>query len=159
MSTEARLTDLENELKALKQTTPVSLGALRFPASVPTADYIGSIDTSSQDYIVARLAATFTRSDGVQITPMVDFAYTVSISPTYQEYMATQGVTITGNDPNVNTEAYMNGFEASTTADSVTFNIDVLNAIAPYAGSTANIIVHVEAISPLEGTLTITRVK
>lgn len=159
MTTESRLADLDFELKALKQTTPVSIGALRFPDSVPTADYTGSIDTSIQDYVIARIEATFTRSDGIQITPMVDFAYSVSISPTYQEYRATQGVIITGNDPNVNIESYMTGYESGTTSDSVIFSIDVLNAIAPYAGATATLTAHVEAISTIEGTLTIKRVK
>ena len=157
MSVESRITSLENELKALKQTAPVSMGALRFPASAPTATYTGSIDTSSQNYVVARIEATFTRSDGLQVAPLVDFAFDISVSPTYQEYMASINVVISGDDPNVQEEFYVTSYEASTGNDSVTYNIDVLNAIAPYAGSAATITTTVQAISTVEGTLTLTR--
>ncbi len=157
MTVQSRLTNMESELKALKQTMPISVGALRFPDTAPSASYTGTIDTTSQDYVIARLEATFTRSDGKQIAPMVDFAYDISISPTYTQYMAPQGVTITGNDPNVMAEFYIRGYENATGNDSVTFNVDVLNAIAPYAGASATITVTVQALSTLEGTLTLTR--
>ena len=157
MSVEGRLIGMENELKALKQTSPVSLGALEYPNSTPTQTYSGSVDTSSHDYVIARIEATFTRSDGLQITPMVDFAFDIAISPTYQQYMASIGVEITGNDPNVMAEFYTTAYEASVTNDSVTYNIDVLNAIAPYAGATATIAATVQAISTVKGTLTLTR--
>lgn len=157
MPVENKLVEMENELKALKQTAPVSLGALEFPQSTPTQTYTGSIDTSSQNYVVARIEAKFTRSDGLQIAPMVDFAFDIAVSPTYQEYMASMGIEITGNDPNVMTEFYTTAYEASTSSDSVTYNIDVLNAIAPYAGATATITATVQAISTVNGTLTLTR--
>ena len=156
-ATEAYIMRLESELKALKQTTPISLGALKFPDSTPTSSYSGSVNTASQDYVIARIEAKFTRSDGEQIAPMVDFAFDVSVSPTYTQYMATQGITITGNDPNAMTEFYVRGYEQASGPDYVIFNIDVLNAIAPYAGATATIAVDVQALSPIVGTLTLTR--
>lgn len=148
-----------NELKALKMRSPMSIGALRFPETTPSQSYQGSINTSSQDLVVARLAASFTRADGETMSPMVDFAFNVSVSPTYTQYMATQGVTITGDDPNVMTEFYVQGYVHSATDGSVTYYIDVLNAIAPYAGSAATINVSVEALSTVEGTLTLERIK
>lgn len=157
MTVESRLVKIENELKALKQTTPVSVGALQFPESAPLQTYTGSIDTSSQNYVIARIEATFTRSDGLQITPMVDFAFDIGVSPTYQQYMQSINVTITGNDPNVMTEFYVVAYEASTGFDSVTYYIDVLNAIAPYAGATAILTTTVQAVSTVAGTLTLTR--
>ena len=149
---------IDNELKALKTATPLNFGALNFPDQTPQETYTGSINTSSQDYVVARIAATFTRSDSEPTTPLVDFAFDMSVSPTYVEYMATQGVTITGNDPNAMHDFFIRGYEAETTNNSVTFYIDIINAIAPYAGATATLTVTVEAISPVEGTLTLTRI-
>ena len=149
---------IDNELKALKTATPLNFGALNFPDQTPQETYTGSINTSSQDYVVARIAATFTRSDSEPTTPLVDFAFDMSVSPTYVQYMASQGITITGNDPNAMVDFFVRGYEAATTDDSVTFYIDVLNAIAPYAGASASITVTVDAISPVEGTLTLARV-
>lgn len=148
---------LENELHALKAATPLNLGALQFPDQTPSGQKTISINTASQDYVVARIAATFTRSDDELTTPLVDFAYDLSVSPSYVEYMATQGVTITGNDPNAMVDFFIRGYEASTTDNSVTFYIDALNAIAPYAGATASLTVIVQALSPVEGTLTLER--
>lgn len=157
MSVESRLVEIEEETKALKQSTPVNLGALKFPASTPTKTYTGSIDTTGQNYVVARISATFRRSDGQQIPPLVDFAFDIKVSPTYQQYMASVGVTITGNDPNVMTEFYTTAYEADASGDAVTYNIDVLNAIVPFAGNSASITATVQAISTVEGTLTLQR--
>lgn len=148
---------IDNELKAIKGSTPLNAGALAFPEQTPTQSYTASINTSSQDYVVARLAATFTRTDGQLTTPLVDFAYDLTVSPTYVQYMATQGVTITGNDPNAMVDFFIRGYEAATTENSVTFYIDALNAIAPYAGSSATLTVTVAALSTVEGNLTIER--
>lgn len=154
--TQSTIKRLDNELKALKMTAPISLGALKFPDQTPTASYTGSFDTASQDYVAARLVATFERTDGTA-TPLVDFTYEISVSPTYVEYQASQGITVTGNDPNVMTEFYTRGYVASASGKTVTFNIDVLNAFAPYAAAPATITVSVQAISTVKGTLTIER--
>lgn len=148
---------IKDELQALKVATPLNLGQLKFPDQAPTASYSGSIDTSGQDYVIARIVATFTRSDGATTTPLVDFAFNYTISPTYQEFMASQGITITGNDPNVQSEFFIRGYENSTTDNSVTFNIDILNAAAGFVGQSATLGVTVEAISTVQGNLTIRR--
>ena len=153
MTVESRLVGLENELKALKMTAPVSIGALQYPNSTPTVHYTGSINTGGMDLVVARLEVTFTRSDGQQITPMVDFAYETAISPNYQQYRKSQGINITGKDPNVADEFYVRCYEAATTDDSVVVFVDVLNAIAPYAGASATLEATVQAISTVEVTL------
>lgn len=155
---QALIRKIKNELQALKASTPLNIGQLKFPEQTPNANYSGSIDTSSQDYVVARVVATFTRSDDRTTTPLVDFPFNYSISPTYQEYMASQGITITGNDPNVQSEFFIRGYENKTTNNSVEFNIDVLNAAAGFVGQTATLTLNVQAISTVEGTLTLRRV-
>lgn len=148
---------IKNELQALKVVTPLNIGQLKFPDQVPTATYTGTIDTSGQEYVVARIVATFTRLDEATTPPLVDFAFDYSINPTYQQYMASQGITITGNDPNVQSEFFIRGYENTTTDNSVSFNIDVLNAVAGYAGQNIDISLDVQAISTVAGELTLER--
>lgn len=156
-STQKLIARIKNELSALKAASPLNVGALRFPDQTPTQSYSGTIDTTGQDYVVARLEATFRRSDGQAITPFVDFAFDYSVSPTYQEYMATQGITITGSDPNVAAEFYVLGYVADTSSDSVVYYVDVLNAVAGFAGSQIALNATIQAISTVEGTLTLRR--
>lgn len=148
---------IKNELNALKVATPLNLGQLIFTDQTPSASYTGSFNTQSSSYVAARFAATFTRTDGVLLPPLVDFAYNYSVNPTYTEYMAGNGITITGNDPNVAAEFYVRGYEYSASGSSVIFYIDILNAIAPYSGASASVSVNVSALSTVEGTLTLTR--
>ncbi len=158
MSTTQRLLKrIENELKALKASTPLNFGALRFPDEIPTASYSGTFDGTEAKYVVARVAATFTRTDSEASPPMVDFAFDFEISPDYVESAAQQGVTITGSDPSAIDEYGVIGYEAETGTNSVTFYIDVLGQILVYAVSTITLNVTVQANSTVEGTLTLER--
>lgn len=158
MSVESRLVAMENELKALKQTMPLSMGALKYPDNTPTASYSGSIDTTVQREVLARISATFTRTDGLAITPMVDFAYSSELHPTLTEFRVTQGLQITGNDPNVDSVDYVKCYEADVNGPSVTVYIDVSDDYASFTSGTATISVQVQAISTVEGSLSIARV-
>ena len=157
-STQKLIARIRNELRALKVASPLNVGALRFPDQAPTQSYSGTIDTTGQQYVVARLEATFRRSDGQAIPPFVDFAFEYSVSPTYQEYMATQGTTITGDDPNVAAEFYVLGYVAEATNDAIIYYVDVLNAAAGFAGSSIALNATVQAISTVKGTLTLRRI-
>lgn len=149
---------IRNELRALKASSPLSLGALKFPDQTPTATYNGSVDTTTQDYVAARVAATFTRTDGETSTPLVDFAFDYTLDPNYVGAMATQGVTISGNDPNAQSEVYVRGYVAETTATSVTYYIDVLNAVVGLALSSVALELDVQAVSTVNGELEIERI-
>ena len=156
MTTEAKLCALEDELKALKQRTPLSIGALQFPSSTPTASFSGMLDNSGMDLVVLRLACKFQRTDGLSGAPLVDFAFLASVTPNYVDYMAGNGVTVTGNDPNASQSYAIKGYEAETGADYVVYYIDVNNSIWPGV-TTGTFSADVEAISTVPGTLTITR--
>lgn len=152
------VTRIKNELRALKVASPLNVGTLNFPEQAPSVSYSGTIDTTGQSFIVARLAVTFTRTDGQAIPPFVDFAFDYGVSPTYQEYMASQGVQITGNDPNVSSEFYILGYLEDAENSSATYYIDVTNAIAGFASSSISLNVNVQALSTVEGTLTLQRI-
>lgn len=156
-SIERLITSIQNELRALKASSPLSLGALKFPDQTPTATYSGNVDTTTQNYVAARIAATFTRTDGETSTPLVDFAFDYTLNPNYVAAQATQGVTISGNDPNAQSEVYVRGYVASTTATSVTYYIDVLNAVVGLALSNVALSLNVQAISTVNGALELER--
>ena len=156
-SIERLIASIQNELRALKASSPLSLGALKFPDQTPTAPYSGHVDTTTQNYVAARIAATFTRTDGETSTPLVDFAFDYTLSPNYVGAMATQGVTISGNDPNTPSEIYVRGYVAATTATSVTYYIDILNAVVGLALSSVGLGLNVQAISTVNGALELER--
>lgn len=148
---------IENEVKALKASMPLNLGQLNFPAQTPSVSYSGSINTSSSDLVICRLQLTFTRSDGKSEPPFVNFAFNASVSPTMQEVMAGMGVSLSGNDLREYEDFFINGYVSATGTGSVTFNVDVKNAVAPWGSSPKTLTVNAQAISTLEGTLTLER--
>lgn len=148
---------IQNELNALKVATPLNLGQLRMTDQTPSISYSGSFNTASHDLVTARLEVTFTRSDGIVAPPLVDFAYECSVSPTYPQYLATQGISFTGNDTTDLLDFYIHGYEYETGSNSVTFYIDFMNAVAPYAGAAATISATVKAISTVPGSLSLVR--
>lgn len=156
MSVESITSAIKNELQALKTASPLSIGALRFPSQTPTQTYSGSIDTQQQQLVVGRFVATFTRTDGATFAPYVDFGFSASISPTQAESMAQQGMTVTGNDLTPYEDIFINGYVSSTSTNSVSFTIDVKNAVQPYANP-VTINLTVQAYSTVSGTLTLTR--
>ena len=162
MNVQTQINRIQNELKALKATSPLNIGALEFPDHAPTASYSGTMaDVGiSADYVVASFEATFTRSDGVPNTPFVDFAFNVELHPNYVEEMAEQGVAITGNDPNAeNGDPFVHGQISESGSNYVKFLIEVVSGAFTYAHQTATVALTVQALSTVEGTLTLTRTK
>lgn len=157
MSTEQRLTTLEQEVRALKSYFAPVLGQLRYPNSAPTQSYHGTIDTSSQNLIIAKFEATFTRDDGLTESPLVDFSYSAHVSPTYADYLASIGVTMTGNDLTAYEDFYINGYTSSVGPGTITFVVEVQNAVAPWGNANKNFDLDVQAVSTVKGSLTLTR--
>lgn len=155
--TETELRILEDELRALKASTPLNLGQLSDPGNAPTASYTGNIDTASQNLVICRLELTFTRTDGATDPPLVDFAFNMSVSPTYAEFLASVGVSFSANDGTDYEDFYINGYVLSTGAGSVTYAIDVKNAVAPWGSSPKTLTVNASAYSTVPGTLTLRR--
>ena len=148
---------IRDEISALKVSAPLNVGQLRFPEEAPAATYRGSINTASQDLIIARVVLTFKRSDGNPEPPYVDFAFSAEISPTQKEALAQQGVTLSGNDLTSYEDSFINGYVDAVGTGSVSFNIDVKNAVAPWGSSPKTLRVSAEALSTVPGSLTIRR--
>lgn len=157
MSVQNLICQIKNELQALKISSPLSVGALAFPSSTPTQTYSGTIDTSLQQLIIASFEATFTRTDSGSFPPYVDFGFSASVSPTQQQSLAEQGITLSGDDITAYEDVFINGYVSSTTNNSVTFTIDVKNAVQPYGAANKTLDLTVQAYSTISGNLTLTR--
>lgn len=96
---EKRLAAVHNELKAQKVYSGLTYSQLLLPQNNPVESYSGTASLSdSGDGPVARLRFRFTRSDGVDEPPLVDFAATTTLSPTYKEFAESYGFSFTAND-------------------------------------------------------------
>lgn len=155
--TETELKQIQDELRALKASTPLNLGQLAIPSSAPSVSYTGEINTQSQDLVICRLEITFSRTDGETDPPLVDFAFDMNVRPTYAEYLASIGVSFTANDGTDYEDFYINDYVLYTGQGSVTFAIDVKNAVAPWGQSPKTLTVNASAYSTVPGTLTLRR--
>ena len=80
---EQRLLELENELRARKAASPLNYGALQ-KGDTPTVRWDGHIQNPTPDKIhAARFVVTFTRTDGINLAPYVNFAYDYTLGRYY----------------------------------------------------------------------------
>ena len=157
---EQRIVKARNELKAQKVATELAYSSVLFPENTPRATWSGTINFPAQtNDVIARFRVRFMRSDGGDGAPFVDFAQNVSFSPTYLEFSASQGWTVTGNDVNYVDDQNYTGYVAGAGDDYVDYYIDFLRDLQAnyFTLSSVNVGITVEAISMVKGNLTITR--
>ena len=159
---EARIVKLKNEANAQKVARELAFSQLLLPENTPSANYSAflPVGITSQNGIVARCRVRFTRTDGVVATPFVNFPFNVTLSPTYVEYMATQGNTLTGDDADYVDEQCFVGYIAEAGTNYVDFYIDITDTLIMvfdpnYPGVTFSFTV--EGVSTAPGQLTVTR--
>ena len=154
-----RLVAIRNELKAQKVAGELAYSQLLLPENAPSVSYSGTVAELSSTYTYARCRVRFTRSDGVNETPVVDFAYNFQFSPNYVEYMATQEVTITGDDTGDTDETCYAGYVAGAGSNYVDFYVDIPADISMtfYGFTSLNFSFTVQAIAMVSGTLTVER--
>lgn len=133
---------IKDEMQALKSFQELSGGQLVTDAA--STVWQGEIDRTQPigTYsLLAAFEATFTRTDGVNKPPLVDFAFLIT--------------------PQVNNRIqYLHGNVIATGANSVTYRISIDNLMWwPFGSSnTGNIKIDVSAYSPVTGYLDIERV-
>ena len=157
MSVQSEIARLKNELHAQKSFAKLPSGALDLPESTPTASWSGSVNLNSGQNPLARWRATFTRTDGKTATPLVDFAFDYTYSPTRKDYLESRGNTITAKDFNARTDANIFSGISSASGTSVQFDIWLSSGFnTGYSSATFKITV--QALSPAVGTLTLSKV-
>lgn len=157
-----RIVKARNEVKAQKVASKLAYSSILFPENTPRVTWSGTINFPwTADNVIARLRVRFTRNDGMDGAPFVDFAQNVTFSPTYVAYSASVGWIVTGNDTGYVDDQEYTGYVAATGSNYVDYYIDFLKDIQMNYNTLNSISasVEVEAISMVDGTLTITRIK
>lgn len=147
-----------NELRALKTATELAYSSMLMPENAPTRTYNGNIDLTSIRDIMARVTATFTRTDGIEGTPYVDLILNTGIF-TFEDWIRSIGGTISGRDIDWGQAGMFTAYVDSTTDTSVTFNIDVNMNVMQLSGvmNDVDFSVKATAISPVQGELVLRR--
>ena len=160
---QSRLVKIRNEIRAQKVARELTYSQLLLPENTPSISYSAylPVGTTAQNGIVARCRVRFTRSDGIDSTPFVNFPFSLTLSPTYKEFQEDQGVSVSGNDVGYVDEQCFVGYVAGAGTNYVDFYIDITETLITvfdpnYPGVTFSFTV--EGVSTAPGTLTVTRI-
>lgn len=160
-SVQARIVAIRNKLRAQKVSSELNYGSLTRPDSTPSASISSVIkptDNILERSLYALFLARFTRTDGINLTPYVDFAFDYQFDPNMQEQVAGLGSTITGRDVEAWYGVCLNGHIIETGSNYVVFAIDINNKwYALTDDGSATLELEVQAISPVAGSLTLER--
>lgn len=156
---EQRIIKARNELKAQKVAMELAYSSVLWPENAATASWSGSLTLQLSGDVVARFRVRFMRTDGSEGTPFVDFAQNVTFSPTYLEFSASQGWTVTGNDTGYVDDQNYTGYIAGSGDGYVDYYIDFQRDLMSnyFALSSVDVTISAEAVSMTKGTLTIVR--
>lgn len=95
--TEKHLARLKNELRAQKVSSGLTYSQMLLPENALEETYSDTLSLSGSG-VVARIRFRFTRTDGLTDPPMVNFAYTPTLSPTYRAFAESYGFVFNAND-------------------------------------------------------------
>lgn len=156
---EKRIVKARNELKAQKTAMELAYSSILWPSNTPEAQWTGDVALEDHSGVVARFRARFRRSDGQTGAPYVDFAQHVNYYPTYVDYSQSIGRIVTGNDVGYVDDQNYTGYVAGAGTDYVDYYIDFVRELINnyYTLSSVNIGITVQAISMVQGNVTITR--
>lgn len=141
--TSSELAKMKSEIQALKVTQPLNGGALtRHSVEESWSGTIDKNDPISQYSMLAAFEVTFSRSDGVNKTPLVQFAYKLDPDMTNYSHSRSYGAII------------------AAAQDYVVYKIVLDYNWWPFSESqtTGSVELTVNAYSPVDGTLEIERV-
>lgn len=156
-----KIVELRNELQAQKVYSGLSYSQLLFPENTPSLSYTGTANLSgSGETPVARIRFRFTRTDGINETPLVNFAYDASYSPSYKQFAEDNGWTFTGQDFSFFERDDISGYISESGDNYVDFFVDYNYTIrsALFSLSSIGISISCQAIVAVNGTLSVERV-
>ena len=142
--------------------SPLNYGQLVKPASAPVQTWTGNVQNAVDinSGVNARWIATFTRTDGVSLTPYVMFPYDYSLARgMYDDYLAAGMISgVSGRDKRAVDEYnfFDELYEVGT--NYVKWKIEVDNQYFYYASDGTTVSLTVQAISMVPGTLTLQKV-
>ena len=156
-----KIVELRNELKAQKVFSGLAYSQLLYPENTPSQTYTSSANLSgSGETPVARIRFRFTRTDGINETPLVNFAYDASYSPSYKQFAESYGWSFTGNNFDFFEKEDISGYISGTGDNYVDFFIDFNYTIrdALFSLSSIGISATCQAIVAVNGILSVERI-
>ena len=151
-----RIVGMRNEIKAQKVNSGLTYSQLLLPENTPTASYSGDINLSgSGTGPLARVRFRFTRTDGLTDPPLINFAFTSSLSPTYKQFVESKGFTISGDDLDYFNWWMMSGYIAGIGDDYVDYYVEVKRNVKTnfFSLNTISFSVTCQAIANVKGVL------
>lgn len=160
-----RLVAIRNEQRAQKVASPLNYGSLVRPSTTPTQSWSGNVGNriDAATGMTARWVATFTRTDGVNRTPLVDFPWIRTLDKYYyDDYIAIGSYTsVTGRDKHAIDELSFSDGLYEIGSNYVKWKIDIAgnNGTWFYQSSDGTgVHLTVQAVSMVSGTLTLARI-
>lgn len=156
-----KIVELRNELKAQKVFSGLAYSQLLYPENTPSQTYTSTANLSgSGETPVARVRFRFTRTDGINETPLVNFAFNASYSPTYKQFAENNGWVFTGKNFDFLEKEDIYGYISGSGDNYVDFYVDYNYTIreALFSLSSIGISVTCQAIVAVNGILSVERV-
>ena len=155
-----RVVALKNELRAYKVASGITYSQLLMPDNTPTESYSGTASLSgSGSTPVARLRFRFTREDGFLEAPMINFAYSANISPTYRSFAESNGFTFSADDLSYLDRLQIAGYIAELGEGYVDYYLDFSSNLRDmfFSLNSLSISATCEAIANIKGSLSVER--
>lgn len=159
MDVQNKVTQLRNEVKAQKVFSGLTYSQLLLPENTPTQSYSGTASLSGSGP-VAKIRFRFTRTDGINEPPMINFAYSASISPTYRAFAESYGFSFSANDLSYIDRRQVSGYIASLGDEYVDYYVEFSEYLRDifFSRSDLGISVTCQAIANVKGTLVVERI-
>lgn len=87
---EHRLVAIRNELRAQKTAAGMASDSLTTPAEMPEVTWSGNVNVAVKN-AEQQFLATFTRTDGLDLPPLVDFTVNAEFSPSPEDIVRAYG--------------------------------------------------------------------
>lgn len=157
---ERRIVKLRNEVKAQKVNSGLAYSQLLLPENTPTQTYSDTASLSGSGTTpVARIRFRFTRTDGILDSPAINFAFNCTTSPTYADYVRSQGFTISGDDLAYYDHWVISGYVSEVGDGYVDFYVELSYQFrdAFFTLNTIDYSITCQAITNVNGNLTVER--
>lgn len=154
-----QLIAIENEQRAQKVAAKLNYGQLILPSSIPRKTWSGFVANATGD-IAARFIATFTRADGINSPPLVDFPWDYSQTLGQYQDLINAGMlsSVSGRDKKATDEYNLSDGIYEIGQNYVSWFIEIGGASWYFSSASgSNVDLVVDAVSLVPGTLTLVR--
>ena len=165
-SIQSRLVAIDNEQRGQKVSRKLNYGSLGHPDQTPSENWDGNIGnafSSIDPNVVVRWIATFTRTDGVDGAPLVQFPWKYTLDRgTYDDQIAMGAITgVSGRDKRAIDDVAWNDGIWEVGSNYVKWKIELVGAQGSWHYAATNgtgVHITATAVSPVPGNLILEKV-